>query len=236
MPFKANLDQALEAAGYSWLGKLDPDAPVYELSGGVVRNLGLRHVVDELTNSLDPMSGLPDPLKWKYKDLKNVSVSQAVDRVAQIDAWREQNRLKENLKLAENEATVTVKEYPEGSNIPVPGKGFKWVQLRIPDTDLPEGFSVVKVPGWDSYEVRNNSGVSIAQGKTPEAARRNFVYARKSGALKAALRYEGDTMSHCVGSYCDDVLAGRTEIFSLRDSKGEPHVTIEVRAGDKNSY
>jgi hypothetical protein len=231
--FKANLDQALEAAGYSWLGKLDPDAPVYELSGGVVRNLGLRHVVDELTNSLDPMSGLPDSLKWNYKDLKNVSVSQAVDRVAQIDAWREQNRLKENLKLAENEATVTVKEYPEGSNIPVPGKGFKWVQLRIPDTDLPEGFSVVKVPGWDSYEVRNNSGVSIAQGKTPEAARRNFVYARKSGALKAALRYEGDTMSHCVGSYCDDVLAGRTEIFSLRDGKGEPHVTIEVRAGDK---
>jgi hypothetical protein len=44
-----------------------------------------------------------------------------------------------------------------------------------------------------------------------------------------ALSYEGKTMGHCVGSYCPDVLEGNTQIFSLRDSKGEPHVTIEVR-------
>ena len=44
-----------------------------------------------------------------------------------------------------------------------------------------------------------------------------------------ALKYEGDTMGHCVGGYCPDVLQGRTKIYSLRDAKGEPHVTIEVR-------
>jgi len=43
-----------------------------------------------------------------------------------------------------------------------------------------------------------------------------------------ALSYEGKTMGHCVGSYCPEVLEGKTQIFSLRDSKGEPHVTIEV--------
>lgn len=43
-----------------------------------------------------------------------------------------------------------------------------------------------------------------------------------------ALSYEGRTMGHCVGSYCPEVLEGKTQIFSLRDSKGEPHVTIEV--------
>ncbi len=44
-----------------------------------------------------------------------------------------------------------------------------------------------------------------------------------------ALDYEGRVMGHCVGSYCPEVLDGKTQIFSLRDSKGEPHVTIEVK-------
>ena len=46
--------------------------------------------------------------------------------------------------------------------------------------------------------------------------------------LEKALKYEGDTMGHCVGGYCDDVYEGRSRIYSLRDAKGEPHVTVEV--------
>ena len=49
--------------------------------------------------------------------------------------------------------------------------------------------------------------------------------------LQEALKYEGDTMGHCVGNYCPDVAEGRSRIFSLRDAKNEPHVTIEVRPG-----
>jgi hypothetical protein len=47
--------------------------------------------------------------------------------------------------------------------------------------------------------------------------------------VKMALGYEGDTMGHCVGGYCEDVIEGKTRIYSLRDSKGEPHVTIEMK-------
>jgi len=47
-------------------------------------------------------------------------------------------------------------------------------------------------------------------------------------ALREALKYEGDTMGHCVGGYCDGVVAGDSKIYSLRDAKGQPHVTIEV--------
>lgn len=47
--------------------------------------------------------------------------------------------------------------------------------------------------------------------------------------LRKALKYEGDTMGHCVGGYCPDVMEGRSRIFSLRDAKGEPHVTIETK-------
>lgn len=48
-------------------------------------------------------------------------------------------------------------------------------------------------------------------------------------AIAKQLKYEGDTMGHCVGGYCDDVVSGSSRIFSLRDAKGEPHVTIETR-------
>ncbi len=46
--------------------------------------------------------------------------------------------------------------------------------------------------------------------------------------VETALGYEGDTMGHCVGGYCNDVINGVTKIFSLRDKKGQPHVTIEM--------
>lgn len=42
------------------------------------------------------------------------------------------------------------------------------------------------------------------------------------------LGVEGDKMGHCVGSYCEYVNKGEGEIFSLRDAKNEPHVTIRT--------
>jgi hypothetical protein len=50
-------------------------------------------------------------------------------------------------------------------------------------------------------------------------------------ALRDALQYEGDTMGHCVGGYCPAVMSGRSRIFSLRDAKGQPHVTVETSPG-----
>lgn len=46
--------------------------------------------------------------------------------------------------------------------------------------------------------------------------------------LAAALKNEGDAMGHCVGGYCSDVVSGDSSIYTLRDAKGEPHVTIET--------
>ena len=36
-------------------------------------------------------------------------------------------------------------------------------------------------------------------------------------------------MGHCVGGYCDFVQDGRSVIYSLRDPKGMPHATIEIK-------
>jgi hypothetical protein len=49
-----------------------------------------------------------------------------------------------------------------------------------------------------------------------------------------ALAKEGQRMGHCVGSYCDYVISGKTRIFSLRDQKHEPHATIELTT-DRNA-
>ncbi len=45
---------------------------------------------------------------------------------------------------------------------------------------------------------------------------------------KEALQAEGNVMGHCVGGYCEAVAAGESKIYSLRDAKGESHVTVQV--------
>jgi ankyrin repeat protein len=52
----------------------------------------------------------------------------------------------------------------------------------------------------------------------------------------AQLNYEGKEMQHCVGSYAHTVASQSCEIFSLRDSNDEPHVTIEYRPSHDEVY
>jgi len=53
--------------------------------------------------------------------------------------------------------------------------------------------------------------------------------AKNREILDKALKEEGDLMGHCVGGYTDDVVNGSSRIFTLRDAKGKPHVTIETQ-------
>jgi GNAT superfamily N-acetyltransferase len=43
------------------------------------------------------------------------------------------------------------------------------------------------------------------------------------------LKVEGNKMNHCVGGYDDKVAKGKCEIYSLRDPRNEPHVTMEIQ-------
>jgi hypothetical protein len=49
------------------------------------------------------------------------------------------------------------------------------------------------------------------------------------------LVFEGNAMGHCVGGYCDYVEKGSSIIYSLRDPKGMPHATIEIK-GQPSPY
>ena len=188
-----------------WLMKVPPDTMTYGAYPVEVRQeLGFEHLADELRNAINPTSGLPENLRWKYGDLDKVTVPQAVERVAKINEWRAANKAEADAARAMNPATHTVKEYPD--------HGFKWVELKT--GDLPEGWTQKNSAFYDPTGERH-----VHPG---------------AEALADALKYEGETMGHCVGGYCPDVLEGRSRIYSLRDKKGQPHVTIEVAPSRKN--
>ena len=227
-----------------WLAKVPPETSVYGLSGHYsnseqARSLGFDHLIDELRNAVDPDTTLPANLRLKYSDLEKVTMPQAVERVSKINDWRAAQKVEADKLIANNAATVVHKEYPTVPGTDTPNKlGLRWVQFKpenvLPD-DLPKGLTG-KQEGKD-YVIRNSKGQIVLVNDTKEYAIADLFenypkYRPKNKALKEALKYEGDTMQHCVGSYCEDVATGSKKIFSLRDSKGMPHATIEVVPGD----
>ena len=225
-----------------WLMKVPPETMTYGAYPVEVRSeLGFEHLVDELKNAINPASGLPENLRWKYQDLEKVTVPQAVQRVADINAWRAAQKAEADLMRAQNAATHVFKEYPE--------QGFKWVELKAPketgrkisvekpEMDLPPDFN--EAMGREVAEdMAFDEGLEEGTREFNDFVRRTMEdFGRKKTvemdeaykALEDALKYEGETMGHCVGGYCPDVIEGRSRIYSLRDKKGQPHVTIETR-------
>lgn len=194
-----------------WLAKVPGDAPVYSMPRDLPESLGFSHLTDELANALNPESGLPRHLLLDPKSLARVSVPQAVERVNAINQWRAAQKAEADAMRANNAATVLHKEYLENNPL-----GLRWMELKAPEqVDLA---TVKREPHWENPD----EAFLIHQGRRQ--------------ALQDALKYEGDTMGHCVAGYCDDVLQGRTRIFSLRDAKGQPHVTIEVETDVGDLY
>jgi hypothetical protein len=223
-----------------WLAKVPPETRVYELLGGANEELGMQHLVDELKNAINPASGLPENLRLKYSDLEKVTVPQAVERVAKINEWRAANKAEADMARAMGPATHVIKEYPD--------QGFKWVELKAPketgrkigvekpEMDLPPDFNE-RMGREVAEDMAFDEGLEEGTREFNDFVRRTMDdFNRKKTvemdesvkALEDALKYEGETMGHCVGGYCPDVVEGRSKIFSLRDKKGQPHVTIEV--------
>jgi len=201
-----------------WLEKVLPETTVYEANASrqITNDLGFDHLVDELKNTVRPDSDLPTHLRMTPDKLDKVSMPQAVELVSKINKWREEAAANALAVNANNEATHLVKEYPD--------KGYKWVELKPPTTVSEE-----VLQSLNPFE-KNLYQRYLEAGDTPYNALQGVIgdQAKVSPALKAALKYEGDMMGHCVGGYCDNVAAGESRIFSLRDSKGRPHVTIET--------
>ncbi len=219
-------DYTIDDPAVDAVTKRDPETPIFEIpassAAAMTRRLGLSHLTDELYNAVDPNSDLPERLKLTPKKLQKMSVPQAVKHVAKINKWREESKSAANLAIANNEATFPLIEYDNGT---------KWVELRMPtEEDGPVKYTVndLEYDGVSSSQIHAIEDYKAwTGGETPEENGYTVIPVGER-ALEEALRYEGDQMGHCVGGYCDEVLSGSSRIFSLRDKKGEPHVTIEV--------
>jgi hypothetical protein len=207
-----------------WLEKVDPETDIYATGSMPPSRLGLNHLIDELKNSIDAASDLPARLRWKPEDLEKVTMEQAVKRVHDINEYLAAKKAEANEVLARNPATVDFKTYETVPGTTEPNKmGLAWKEIKAPETtELPPGYSIQSANG--SPYLADAQGNVVSYVDDEGQARK--VVGKK--ALADALKYEGDVMGHCVGGYCDDVLSGNTKIYTLRDKKGEPHVTIEV--------
>lgn len=207
-----------------WLATVPPETRVNRVDRGydVTQDLGFGHLMDELRNATNINSGLPAHLRLDPASLARVSVPQAVERVAKINDWRAAQKAAADQALANNAATVLHKDYPD--------KGFKWVELRTPPIETaPEGWSVQPSTLKEGFlDIVDPRGQRSFGGATEQAALEKLGVVHGRSALEDAIKYEGDTMNHCVGKYCDDVASGKSRIYSLRDAKGQPHTTIEV--------
>jgi hypothetical protein len=202
-----------------WLSKVPEDQSVYAAVPSEGATPEFAHLIDELRNAIRADSDLPANLRLKREDLSKVTVPQAIERVAKINDWRAEQRTKADLAKARNPATFTVKEYPE--------EGMQWVEMKMPEAELPQGAVWEEFAG--NQRLFGPSGESLSIGATKDEALRLLNRDKRQASLAEALKYEGDLMGHCVGGYCPDVEYGVSRIYSLRDKKGEPRVTIEVK-------
>ena len=198
-----------------WVSKLEPQEPVY----GVYPNyVDLEHIIDVL--GADLKAG-----RIKPEQLNKVSMDQAVARTIEHETDKAR-------KLAE-EANNLQKLFPVHKEYP---EGYKWIELTKPTgLKLPEGYSIRPDPitnrktgavDTNSYRLVAPDGKLVGWGQTEEEAISSGLGEK---FLADALADEGKRMGHCVGQYCEDVAKGETRIFSLRDRRGTPHATIEVK-------
>lgn len=196
--------------------------------GGTATDLGFNHLTDELRNALNPESGLPRHLQLTPEQLQQLGMEKAVRHVDAINKWRAAQQAEANAKLAGDHPAVSkVREYADNNP-----KGLRWVEIKRPEVKLEEGWKVAPQGGSGLFEVVDDIGRQHSVGATEQEAIGLLNRKERQQLLADQLKYEGDTMGHCVGGYCDDVASGRSRIFSLRDAKGEPHVTIEVQPGN----
>lgn len=198
----------------------------------------------------------------RWQQLMNAGVDlqpDALTRLSVPDAVRKTimwNRMMADAADAAAMSGPLQKGWKEFKTYPDDPKGLRWVEFGKPDAQftkdtLPPGYSLVQkrsgpsalTPNADYWDVMPESrdispvGWSGNPGATPEDALGKFSawHNTQANDLRGGLAAEGEHMGHCVGGYCDDVLQRGTKIYSLRDAKGKPHVTVETRPARENS-
>ncbi|MBU6232350.1 PcfJ domain-containing protein [Patescibacteria group bacterium] len=106
------------------------------------------------------------------------------------------------------------------------------------ENKLPQNFDINKM-NFDEFEEwfqdwKRENRESESQGEVVYQYHDGWTMQRLTSP--ESLQYEGDEMGHCVGGYANRTDTGQSIIYSLRDPKGLPHVTIEVEGYTMSDY
>ena len=164
------------------------------------------------------------PEGYKWVELKHPEGDKK--RLDEIEALLYGNRLGGEWKPRQygNGEIYLYKEDPYTKVQGVPAN-----QTLVDSSGRPKFFSSLEEAEAEAGNLNSKGRLSEDDVKALQEERRKLSKEYAEDQTKKALQYEGDTMGHCVGSYCEDVMGGHTRIFSLRDAEGKPHVTIEVK-------
>ena len=225
--YNPEASQELLAAA-PWLAKQPVTDMLYGIQSG---GLDLSHFNDELGTALRVGAGdessIPLDFAVRPDSLGRMSFPQAAERVGKINQYRAEERARASAAAANSPAISTFKEYPDDP------RGMRWVEFKHPEWSdemyAPEERAMLAM--------HEQQGTSASPGALSETQAM-----RREETLKDALRLEGDTMGVCVGDcenhpqYYRGVMSGDKRIFSLRDAKGEPHVTVETSPSRKQYF
>jgi hypothetical protein len=195
-----------------------------------------RDIYTEVDRRLPPRHENDFLIPWAARELARLNVALGKGEIEETDREDSENLLtkkgpaiamwakrerKDILKVSLAEALEAVAE----------------VEIELKG-GVPQGVVVHRFDdGWTVQELRAARVIpqlvdkfGIPAAARMEAGARVAEAARaEREALETLLEAEGEVMQHCVGDYGDNVLAGESRIYSIRDPKGRPHVTLEWR-------
>jgi len=218
--FNQSFPARAKTQGFDVLEQKNPEATVNQVYNSSMRDLGFDHLTDELENAIRPNSDLPMNLRLKPESLEKMTVPQAIERVSKINDWR--------AAQMEKATAESIKDFPKVKEY---DDNYKWLELTTPK-NVPEGYKVEPYKdenGKDWFRAIDKDGNNYASATSMDKL--SSLFTENVTKLDKALKNEGEMMGHCVGGYTDDVVNGTSRIFTLRDPKNKPHVTIEAVPG-----
>jgi hypothetical protein len=191
-----------------------------------------------IETDLLPCTHIPEVKDWLKKTMRLYLINDFPD-IIEVEGtipgtWTDKDWIKNALSRGEKVYIAT----PDPHDSQVFAHVIDYVNFALEHTDeLPRELQIKKLSALSYDEVYDRTlewdswlqGQKGDEGGTEEIMNVGGGYKWVKVLTSSALDYEGSKMGHCVRSYADLVAQNHCTIYSLRDSRNEPHVTIEAR-------
>jgi hypothetical protein len=192
-----------------WLRKVPPETPVYQIAQDeYIDDLGFRHLIDELSNAIDPESTLPANLRLTPEQLDKVTMSQAVERVSKINDWRAAQAAEaEKAGMMENLTATPRLQDPTTQLSFVKEPGMTWIDIPATTDEKAKKLctTIGKQAGWCTQE-----GSTATRYGSGESRLTTLLDAEGRPHVQAMM-----SKSKSIDQAYDDIIRGDADITDL---------------------